>query len=277
MPAVFGLSAVENFATPKEEGGDIAVGVVLKQTFMTSFYARWFGPFFPEAPKEPLATCSNCAMVGCRSEKSRDPGPFSPDLKCCTYFPYLPNFSIAELLAKKSSTALSLLKSAPQDGVLVPLGLFPIGDRRFRQAESDDFGRDPRLACPFLSEGSCQIWEQRPTVCASYHCFSVQAEKGLEYWWTNEQLGNQLEWVLAHEILWRIGFTDDDTNAMIEAAQDGEGIEETWGEWRNRKAELFAKMREVALTITPDEIADLAGQEGAEMKERLFELRRSFL
>ena len=105
----------------------------------------------------------------------------------------------------------------------------------------------------------------------------MQEETGFEYWWTNEQLGNQLEWTMAHEILWRLGFTEDDTNSMIEAAQDGEGIEECWGEWRNRKAELFTKIRETALAITPDEIAELAGPEGEELKVRLAELRQSFL
>jgi Fe-S-cluster containining protein len=243
---------------------------------MTPFYSRWFGSFFPQTPNEPLSTCSNCAMVGCTSNASKDPGPFDQNLKCCTYFPFLPGFSIAELLHNKNEAAISMMSSTPEEGVLVPLGLFPDGNRRFRQSESEDFGRDPKLTCPFLKKGACTVWEQRPSVCASYHCFSTAGDRGLQFWWTHEQLGNQLEWILAHEILWRIGFTEDDTNAMIEAAQDGEGVEETWGEWRNRKPELFAKIRETALTITPDEIRELAGEEGAALSVDLRELAKAF-
>ncbi len=247
---------------------------------MTPFYARWFGTFFPDtAPEEPLSTCSNCSMVGCTSKESKDPGPFDPNLKCCTYFPFLPNFSIATLVHDRNAAGMKLLESAPVDGVLTPLGLFPDGNRRFRQSESDDFGRDPKLKCPFLSAGRCQIWNQRPSVCVSYHCLSTQKDIGFQYWWTHEQLGNQLEWILAHEILWRIGFTEEETGAMIEAAQDGQDendIDACWFEWKGRKAELFDKIREVALTITPEELRSLAGDEGLMLSNDLKELRKSF-
>jgi len=168
-----------------------------------------------DLPRETRATCSTCVMA--KSDwprEARDPGPFAPSLKCCTFEPFIPNFSLGRILSANPGIAL--------DGQLTPLGLIP------RRSEAGDFGREAESRCAFLTDGAtCSIWQNRPSVCRSYYCVSDLGEKGQGLWREAERLGNEAEWTLAHELLWSLGFTQDEID------------QRTWAEWRGRERELY--------------------------------------
>lgn len=168
---------------------------------------------------------------------ARDAGPFKANLKCCTYEPFLPNFSIGRIL--KQETNLKRLEEAIRKGRLTPLGLLP------GTSESQDFGRDDVIRCSFLSGGEpaeaasgtavqCSIWQERPSVCRSYFCVSDRGADGQRRWKDAEEQGNRLEWTLAHEVAWDLGFTQTE----IERSD--------WAEWSTRKFEFFEKCAERA-------------------------------
>jgi Fe-S-cluster containining protein len=191
---------------------------------------------------------------------ARDPGPFDPALKCCTYEPFLPNFSIGRLLMRelevsareagdstdstkgeetdhreKRSAVLIALDRAFARGVVTPLGLLPRESRvDGGAAQAAGFGRDPGRRCAFLSESAtCLIWHDRPSVCRSYFCVSDQGEAGQAKWREAERKGNEAEWTLAHELLWEMGFTQDETSSFAE--------------WRGREREFFIECAKRAL------------------------------
>ena len=160
---------------------------------------------------------------------ARDVGPFSAALKCCTYEPFLPNFSIGRILlmgvAHQSARAMAnVLAEAGAQGRMTPLGLMP---RAGSEAVSLEFGRNPMKRCQFLSATTavCTIWRERPSVCRSYFCVSDQGSSGQALWKRAEVLGNEAEWTLAHEVLWEMGFTQDET--------------ENFAEWTSREPEFY--------------------------------------
>ncbi|MEK7358081.1 MAG: hypothetical protein AAB250_16665 [Bdellovibrionota bacterium] len=126
-----------------------------------------------------------------------------------------------------------------------------------------DFGRDPKLLCPFYDNGGCAIWDHRSAVCANYVCISKAGEEGLAFWAESEELGNRLEWALAHWALWQLGFTTEETDAMSEFAANGdrEAAAKSFGEWTGREAELFAKCREVADGLEAGELMEVLGDD----------------
>lgn len=155
---------------------------------------------------ETLATCENCAMVKPQG-LTKDPGPFLGNLKCCTYFPYLPNFTLGQFSYEQ-------YPSLQGKSEFLPMGLYPSHNQQiFVETHIEDgFGKNPDLLCPFFSkkENQCSIWQFRPGVCTSYFCKSNRAEKGLEFWQKVENYLNHFEWKMAQEILYRMGFTENE-------------------------------------------------------------------
>lgn len=173
---------------------------------------------------------------------ARDEGPFDGQLKCCTYLPFLPNFTLGRLL-KEGLYEVALAEAAKR-GELTPLGLLP----RAKLADVENFGRDPSARCPFLvrdllrtEKTACQIWRNRPSVCRSYFCISNEGHMGQAKWKEAEEMGNELEWTLANQILWEMGFTDDDISSK------------SWMEWGGREGEFYLKCADLSETLSPED------------------------
>ena len=184
-----------------------------------------------ELPHETRATCSACVMARADWPRdARDTGPFDAQLKCCTYHPFIPNFTLAKLI--NSGLHKSELTEAFGKGRVTPLGLLP---PETTTARSEDFGRDLNQRCSFLSRDSkCTIWSDRPSVCRAYFCVSNENETGQAKWKAAEAKGNELEWTRAHEILWQMGFTQDEIEAN------------SFAEWTGREQQFFLRLFDVA-------------------------------
>jgi Fe-S-cluster containining protein len=190
----------------------------------SNFYGHWL-KLSCDVPDESALDCRQCVMLKPPPGTKRDEGPFSEKLKCCTYFPFLPNFSIGAILEQGDASRHELLRKALHVGFLSPLGLFPTVSRQRSQAEigKQGFGKEPGLLCPFFDSQrlQCGIWEFRPGVCQSYFCISREGQKGLDFWAKREEALNSFEWSLAHEVLWELGYTSDDVREMEEARMSG--------------------------------------------------------
>lgn len=229
----------------------------------TPFFEKWWKAFELSPLRETKANCASCTMVHPpQNETLRDPGPFDSNLKCCTYFPFLPNFSAGKI-AGRGDVGSTKLVLAAERGFQSPLGIF---SRDEMAPSRKGFGTDPSLRCPFLtdSEKSCSIWSERPSVCASYFCVSSKGAAGLQFWSRSEELGNQIEWTVAHEALWSVGYTADETAEMLAAveARDADRVAQSWLEWRGREAELYAKCLEFSESLTAERLRESLGPEG---------------
>lgn len=178
-----------------------------------------FRPALSIEPRETRATCSSCVMARADWPKdARDPGPFDTNLKCCTFEPFLPNFTVGRLI--EAGRWDDVVKA----GRLTPVGLIP------SRSSVERFGREG--ACAFLREGRCSIHAERPSVCRTYFCVS---DFGQDFWAEAERLGNEAEWSAAHEVLWEMGFTEDDVG---------------FAEWTGREREFFLQCARLAFDPT---------------------------
>lgn len=244
----------------------------------TSFYQRWIEDFDLVSLRETKINCAHCTMVvPPQNETLRDQGPFDPKLKCCTYSPFLPNFTVGALLSRKSLDPFARLGTR---SLITPLGFVPK-----QSVDSDEFGKDLKSACGFLNleAGTCAIWSMRPSVCASYHCVSSAGARGLAYWQKIEELGNLIEWTLAHESLWQLGFTQDETDEMVKAStfeiedvsenEQSALIRASWQEWSGRERELFARAYELAKGVSSESLRHSLGERGESLVSEIRDLQ----
>ena len=250
-------------------------------------YAPWLGSRLPGEIEESSVDCNNCAMVKPEG-LTRDPGPFLAHLKCCTYFPFVPNFGLGGMLASPDGGVnrnvrlrLDALKGR---GVLLPLGLFPSPEteQKYKSAGDKAFGRRDDLLCPFFDKAThgCSVWMNRPGVCTTYFCKSDRGFSGLEFWQDVEEYLNLFEWTLANEVVSRVGFTEDDLEVseavfLEEDAADRSVVAQgAWGSWAGREDEFFLECARRAKEVTPEEVAALMGEDGEALEESLRERMR---
>jgi Fe-S-cluster containining protein len=208
-----------------------------------------------EAPNDADVDCGHCLMIEPQYQAgrlSRDPGPFLGSLKCCSFQPFIPNFALGALLKKSreanESEGLAFstrLAAAGARGRLTPLGLIP------QEIEAENlrgrFGKDESLRCTFFNSvtNDCSIWQHRPSICASYVCISKSGQAGDQRWDEISDFGSRLEWAIAHDVLWRMGWTQDDIKA------------ERWFEFVDRKYDLFDSTFVKSLELDAKEVAGL--------------------
>jgi Fe-S-cluster containining protein len=219
------------------------------------FYSHWLSPD-SAAPDESALDCRSCRMIQPPAGPKRDQGPFLKHLKCCTYFPFVPNFSLGAIFSEAGPKQQQKALAAMEQGFVSPLGLFPTAERKRLEAELGNagFGREAALLCPFFDSAnrSCGIWFHRPGVCRAYFCVSQQGESGLRYWEQRERELNKFEWSLAHDVLWESGYTEDDVK-MMEAAR-AEGRICPRGLWYGQAEDhvgFFKKSYQVARLLKP--------------------------
>ncbi len=235
-------------------------------------YAPWLASRLTGSRPETSATCNSCAMVNPQGI-TRDKGPFLNHLKCCTYFPYLPNFSLGALREEKIQATL------PR-GVLLPVGLFPSPGQQnlIEHFGSAGFGQKVELLCPFFnsSQNQCSIWDQRPGVCTSYFCKSDQGKKGLLFWSDVEKYLNHFEWKLACEVIFQMGLTENEL-AYCQGAIDTDTeedeqeyfIQAAWGPWANNKFKFYQQANKIALSISPEKIGEILDPEFLDLEKKI--------
>ena len=234
-------------------------------------YSIWLSERLKGTLIETQATCEKCAMVHPEG-LTRHPGPFKNELKCCTYFPFVPNFSLGGMILEKDSAIDLRLKIAEAQGLLLPLGLFPTPERTQSMKENrfEGFGQRPELLCPFFNSLTlgCSAWKQRPGVCTTYFCKSDRGAEGLKFWNQVEEYLNHFEWKMAQEVFSQLGFSENEMEMCKAVMSTEEGDEErkyfiqaAWGIWENKKSELFISAFELSQKISAEKIDELLGEE----------------
>lgn len=204
---------------------------------------------------------------------TRDKGPFKNNLKCCTYFPYVPNFSLGAVAQEKIDKALGR-------GVLLPVGLFPSASHQLLVSKlgKKAFGQKSELLCPFFDteENQCSTWQQRPGVCTTYFCKSDYGQKGLDFWADVEKYLNHFEWQLACHVINLLGMGENELaycQGMVSPETDDDEreyfLKAAWGKWLGRERDFYSEALRVAQAVTPDQVGGLLDPEFLELENRI--------
>ncbi|HZE98498.1 MAG TPA: hypothetical protein VE981_15810 [Planctomycetota bacterium] len=155
-------------------------------------YSRWMRELLKDTVRgEPQSTCDDCAMCPSAGVK---PQPndryFSPDVKCCTFVPELPNYLVGRILSDADPDGArgreSVRGRLRAGGGVTPLGVAtPLMFELIYRGVSGVFGKSRAIRCPhYLEEGGgrCSIWRNRPGVCATWHCKHERGAVGHDFW-----------------------------------------------------------------------------------------------
>ena len=203
---------------------------------------------------------------------------FKPDYRCCTYIPRVPNFLLG--LALKYPVPRKILKKLNESGQLTPEGMH-ITPQQWAEYLADNaeerFGKSEVVLCPFLerSNGFCQIYAFRNSVCSTFFCMHSNGTKGDKFWDALQTLAQQSEMALSQWALEKVGF---DVKAYIRRqnrlASKVEGVAKTsqprtwtvaarkelWGDFYGREIETFEACAQV-IKDHRDDLWNIANQQ----------------
>jgi hypothetical protein len=257
-------------------------------TVLPPLYAGWIDTLLlsPVSP-ETRATCEDCAM--CAPEgapPSSNTVYFSPQVKCCTYQPRLPNYLVGRAL-EDTDFAFSAGRATLEQRIDRGLGVSPLGIDQtatfglIYEHGHEAFGRAESMRCPhYLEEGGgrCGIWRHRNSVCATWFCKHERGALGMAFWHRLRDLLMAVEVSLA---AWCVVESDLDVEAIASlfperprpgtksslSAADVDGHLDTamarrvWGGWLGREREFY---RECALRVGPltwEDVSRIGGPE----------------
>jgi hypothetical protein len=260
---------------------------------LPSVYRSLLPAFFElEPPPEEKATCASCAMCPPAGvEPPEGVAYFRADLKCCTYFPTLPNYLVGALLAD-ADPALAEGQRRVRARIAGHVGVSPRWvepSRKYRllhkAARITSFGRAPSLRCPYYVEdgGLCSIWRHRESECATWYCKYDAGADGEAFWKALSAYLRALEVALSSHALSQVA-----PELPVPEVRDGvltlEEIEDRapapaeyaalWGEWLGREEQLYLRCHEVVRGLGQSELAALTGGDPAEALAKLIEAQR---
>jgi Fe-S-cluster containining protein len=165
--------------------------------------------------EEKKATCDECAMVAGRH---RGKLTYAENLKCCTYYPFMPNYLIGAALQDDSletSLQRDLREIIIRRKYSLPIGfLAPVRYQlAFNKRKPSEFGQRADWLCPYYNQisNNCRIWKFRSAVCTTFYCKSSYGSGpnsvGLRFWHELSEYLTYVEMALLEEALIRLDFS----------------------------------------------------------------------
>ncbi|MCE3010379.1 MAG: hypothetical protein LW875_07185 [Proteobacteria bacterium] len=167
--------------------------------------------------KEVKANCSDCIMARPHNKKRVH---YNPKLKCCTFEPFVPNFSVGYILKNPSLTGISAVQTKIQRReYALPIGMVaPVRFQvEFSKRKVGDFGQKSDWLCPYydFQEESCGIWPARGSVCTSFYCHSSYGDRGLQFWKNFGDFLHIVEMSLMEEALVELDFSPRQISELL--------------------------------------------------------------
>lgn len=245
--------------------------------------AKWMHDLFGgPIPEESRATCNDCVM--CRRPAKSEAKSFRPDVKCCSFYPHLPNFTVGGVLNDTSpetdaGRASVDVRITDRIGV-TPFGLDAPATYTLLYTNADNaFGISRGLRCPHFVEpgGLCGIWRYRNSICSTYYCQVVRGSVGREFWQRTLHLLSEIEFSLEH---WCVEQLDIGSTALahllvsrdkakqpervtaedIDRNVDPARYRLAWGDrWIDREREFYMSTARLVSALSWSEILNIAG------------------
>lgn len=234
---------------------------------------------------ETKATCDSCAMA---PGKSRSRVHYNPHLKCCTFYPFQPNFSLGAILSQDGIGKQVVLKMIEQRQFTLPVGSVapPQYQKEFYSKGKLDFGNRQDLLCPYfnLEQENCNIWQQRSSVCTSFICKSSYGKAGLKFW---QNLGHYLHYVemaLMEELLAHLDFSPRQVSEQmayinnqtaspqdeLKEKLDAKVYRRLWNHYDN-EVDFYKKCFQMSQKMTRKDLLQVMGEPGRNFEDELCE------
>jgi Fe-S-cluster containining protein len=231
---------------------------------------------------ETKATCNNCL----RSRDHRFPYTYKPHLKCCTFYPFLPNYAVGGILKKKLKGAEVIQQKIKNKEFTLPLGAFPTlkYQHQFYNKKQTDFGNREDLLCPYYNktDQNCNVWEFRGVVCSTYYCRSDRGNAGQNFWTSMSDYLSYVELALAEECLVQLDFSPRDISDQLhflnrkewtkaQSIQDvlsATDFKFFWNGYIDYE-KFYLKCYDLVQNVSKKEFAEILGDQGLALAKKL--------
>ncbi|MEQ1721770.1 MAG: hypothetical protein ABL930_01250 [Pseudobdellovibrio sp.] len=234
---------------------------------------------------ETKATCDNCL----RSRDKRFAYTYKPDLKCCTFHPYTPNYAIGALLESPMTKGIEVIKNkiATREFAF-PIGIMAPYDYQYKFLIKDEehFGNDENLLCPYFDKlkNQCSVWQYRGVVCTSFFCRSDYGQDGQKFWAVLSDYLSYVEMCLAEECLVQLDFSPRDLSDQLqflnkrefdyeETEQKSltEAVDKTLWNGYTDKEEFYKKCFALVQKIDRNQFKEILGNQGLELEKEVID------
>jgi hypothetical protein len=248
---------------------------------LPALYETWVAEWLAEPlPQELHANCAECPMVAPDAPAAMKPDRlfFDSEVRCCTFCPTLPNFTVGRILSDERdefehgrvSTRARVGKAAQAN----PLVIEPPLEVAIRFDMTPHlFGRQKELRCPHLNGGACGIWPHRIAKCFTYFCKHQRGERAFRLWFALHDVFDCVEHELAQWCALELGIPPvaiealgkpgrrDHVVRLLEADVGGGVLtpQTLWGEWLGREEDYFAECAKKVAALGWSEVVDICG------------------
>jgi Fe-S-cluster containining protein len=209
-------------------------------------------------------------------------GIYEDHLKCCTYFPFLTNYSLGAILESDLKSKDLISEMIEKREFVLPLGLVPNWKykQEFKDKALGDFGNNENLLCPFFlkSEKSCSIWPYRNSACQSFQCEYETNSPGPVYWDIYSEAFHFMEMSLSQFILGAFGYNRTQINVQLNYLE-GEGsrlepnkvalseseFKAVWGDHYGNESQFFKMVFEFQQKMSYEDYIQVLGSEGLKL------------
>lgn len=216
---------------------------------------------------------------------------YEAHLKCCTFYPFLPNFVVGSILSEEVPSAPSAVESIRRKIQMreyaLPMGMVapPSYQVPFNYREKNEFGRREDWLCPYFNseQQNCGIWRHRGAVCTSFYCKSSYGRHGLRFW---EDLSNYLTYVemaLMEEALVMLDFSPRQVSDLLDYLNRFEATKtelrspilpekkarDLWNGYFDDQEAFYKKSFKIVKELDKEYFRELLGETGQELEDRL--------
>jgi hypothetical protein len=249
---------------------------------LSDVYQKFFPKELWQAQlQETKATCDQCNWP-----------EYRPDLKCCTYEPFLPNYLVGALLSSTQthpSARQALLHKIEINSYALPIGMVasPRFQIRFNRRKANEFGQREDWLCPyFVKENqNCGVWKYRGAVCTTYYCQSSFGVMGTEFWKQMSDYLTYVEMALMEEALVQLdfsprqisdclGYLNRQKQTRAEAQSDvmPEAVaRKIWNGYFEDRVGFYKKTYDIVKSLSESQFREALGELGDEIEGSLME------
>jgi Fe-S-cluster containining protein len=233
---------------------------------------------------ETKATCDNCL----RARDKRFPFSYEPNLKCCTFVPFIPNYAVGGILKEKSDGHKVIEKIIKENRFALPLGIFPDLDYqyRFTTKKNEHFGNREDLLCHYYDKekNRCGIWEFRGVVCTTFFCRSDYGKSGQDLWTEMKEYLSYVEMALAEDCLVMKDFSPRDISDQLvflnkrefsksektQTTLPAKELKTYWNGYKN-PLEFYISCYELVQKQNRSTFKEILGEQGLKLEKRVLQ------
>lgn len=231
--------------------------------------------FWSSELAETKATCQQCIQV---------PKKYDADLKCCTFWPFIPNYIVGQILINKDQKYKEaqdiIVKHIEARHWNLPMGLVAPSDYQvnFKKNKLKIFGRDQTFLCPYYSKtnNNCSLWLYRGSVCTGFFCESSYGKPGHQFWQQFENYFSYLEMGLSQEVLVYKDFSPRNVNEQLEYLMLGKKVKITtaqykkiWKHFYQKEKDFYIQAAEFVTQMSASQKKEILGETGTEIRDQM--------